>query len=190
MSGTWATGWATNDIVTAAEFAKGVGCVADTTLGGSAASINLTGLPTTYAHLVIVAYLRSDTVAVGDPLLLRFNGDTAANYDWQRLTGNNATASAGASVGQTSIRTGFIAAASSGANRFGAVRIEVPFYGGTANDKTVTAISGFADSTAANSQVEQNSGIWRSTAAITQVTVLCAGNLLTGSRLGVYVMGA
>jgi hypothetical protein len=40
--------------VTAAEFRKSMGCVADSTLGIAAASFDFTGLPTTYAHLMVV----------------------------------------------------------------------------------------------------------------------------------------
>lgn len=80
MSGSWATGWATGDVVTAAEFAKGVGCIYDTTLGVGAASIDVTGIVGSYAHLLIVAYVRSDTAASATGLLTRFNGDTGANY--------------------------------------------------------------------------------------------------------------
>jgi hypothetical protein len=180
MSGTWALGWATADVVSAAEFAKGVGCIYDTTLGAGAASIDVTGIVGVYAHLKIVAYLRSDTAAVGTDIIVRFNADSAANY-----TTVNAT--------QTSINSNAAAlmpAASHAANAFGAYEIVIPHYAGTANNKSANAV-GATNTTSTTMGAAAFGGMWRSTAAITRITVsAAAGNIVTGSRLSIYAMGA
>lgn len=194
MSGTWVSGWATGDVVTAAEFKKGVGCVFDSTLALAAASID-TGaiIPSGYAHLEIWVYARDDTATNGiNGLLVRFNNDSGANYDRQSLVGINATASASASVAQTSMNVGVCVGGGSGANLFGETAIKVAHYAGTANNKVcVVQAAAKSGTTTAELFTAHVAGFWRSNAAITRVTVLPAsGNFAAGTRMTVYVKGA
>ena len=56
----------------------------DQLLGASTASITfLNPLPTGFRHLLIEWFARGDTVATSTPLILRFNNDSGANYDYQ-----------------------------------------------------------------------------------------------------------
>lgn len=192
MSGSWATGWVTGDVVTAAEFKKGMGAIYDTTLGVASASVDITGIVADYAHLRLVAYLRGDTAATAIVVNARFNNDSAANYDVQSLTGTGSGPSASESFGQTSVRVGRCAAASAGANLFGIIVVDIPHYAGSANNKI--ALSHCADKigTATTNIVnEHNSAAWRSSAAISRITLLpSAGNFAAGSRVTLYGMGA
>lgn len=187
MPGTWASGWVTGDVVTAAEFKKGVGAIYDTTLGAPAASVDVTGIISGYAHLLIVAYLGSDT-ASNQNILLRFNNDSAANYDRQYVAGNAAAASALESLAQTSISVG-VTHSAVGASP---VMLVVPSYSSTAlGHKSVLALSGLKTGTATtNLSMYATFGSWRATAAINRVTLLpAAGNFATGSRVTIYGMG-
>jgi len=191
MTATWASGWVTGDVVTAAEFAKGVGSVVDSTLGVASASIDFTGLPTTYAHLLIEAYLRGDTAAGNVTAGIRFNNDSGANYNTQGLQANNTTVTGTGTLSGTSVFTQ-IAAASAPANAFSPLRIEIPHYAGSVNFKGLSGTSGWETTdTAAGQALNLFTGIWKSTAAINRVTLIVgAGNFAAGSRVTVYAMGA
>ncbi len=182
MTGTWSGGWATGDIVLAAEFAKGVGCISDTTLGVGAASIDVTGIIGGYAHLLVVAYLRSTTAALTTDLIIRFNGDSGSNY-----TGNGTTSA----TSITSANTDMPGASGTSGN-FGAYGILIPNYASTTANKPVVMFGNHFDSGSTAMQVgECGGGQWRNTSAIDQVTIsAAAGSLDTGSRVSVYVMGS
>lgn len=192
MSGTWAAGWVTGDIVLAAEFAKGVGCIADSTLTGSAASIDLTGLPTSYAHLVIELYLRTDQAVATSTASIRLNNDSAANYDYQQLDATAASVAAAETFAATSVVAASCPGASAGANLFSAIRITIPHYAGTANNKSLTCVYSHKDGTGSGAmRVGIRGGFWRSSAAVSRVTIIPGGsNFVTGSRVSVYAEGA
>lgn len=192
MTGTWASGWATGDVVTAAEFKKAAGSVFDTTLGGSAASIDITGISATYAHLMISIYARCDTAAVNTSMYLQFNGDAAANYDWQQLTGNAAVASAAETFTTGGALIGTCPAGTAGANLFGSAEVFIPHYAGSTNNKQLlTVTSSKIGTTTASMQASLFGGSWRSNAAINRVTLIASpGNYVAGSRLTIHALGA
>lgn len=192
MTGTWPTGWATGDIETAAEFKKGIGSISDTTLGGSAANIDITSISATYAHLLVVAYTRGDAAAASTGLRLQFNGDTAANYDSQSLTGNAALTIAGEAFGLTVLGAGSIPANTAGANLFSANVLFIPHYAGAANNKVCLALNSLKVGTTTGLlfSIFQH-GFWRSNAAINRITFLpTTGNFVAGTRITIYGMGA
>lgn len=195
MSGTWASGWVAGDIVTAAEFAKGAGAIANSTLTGSAVSIDLTSLPTSYAHLLILAYIRTDRAATLDNLSLRFNNDSTAIYDYNYTVASASGApSSVAATAQTAIRIApNIPGATATANRFGCIAFLVNHYAGTANHKVATgnywSLSG---TTTADVFTGTCGGNWRSAAAISRITIFpeLGTNLVSGCRVTVYGLGA
>lgn len=195
MSATWASGWVAGDIVTAAEFKKGAGLIADSTLGGSAVSIDLTSLPTSYAHLLLLAYVRTDRAATSDSLLLRFNNDSTAIYDYSNATASGtANPTTGNAVAATSIAIATsIPGATASANRFGVVAAWIPHYAGVTNHKAVTASYwSVIGTTTADTQNGFGGGMWRSAAAISRITILplTGTNLVAGSRFSIYAFGA
>lgn len=196
MSGTWTTDWATNDVVTAAEFRKSLGCVADSTLGGAAASIDFTGLPTTYAHLMVILYGRGDTAAALTNVQCRFNNDSTATYHQQALdaTGATVTAADAGAAAVTSALIGFIPAATSPANAFGQLDMVVAHYANAVNQKTFVAKS-YAKSAATGvgaGFLRTVGGVWMlAPVAINRITLFpAAGNFAAGTRASVYVMGS
>jgi hypothetical protein len=192
-SASWLNGWLSGDVVTVGEFRKGVGCVFDTILSVASASID-TGavLPTTYAHMLIVMYARSDAAVTSDDLLIRFNGDTAANYDRQFQNASATTVSTNESFAQTAGFGGAVIGASGGANLFAASQVLIPHYANAANNKAalVSTIGKWGTSTG-NMVVGQRATFWRSNAAINRVILLPGtGNFVAGTRATIYVMGA
>lgn len=191
---TWATGWSVGEIVTAAEYKKSMGNVFDSTVTGSvAASVNITGLPTTYANLVVEVYARGDTAAPTANFRLRMNGDSGGNYDsLYSEVRESATTFSVEVIGGTSMNLGAFPANSAPANSFGAAVIRIPNYGNTANHKSATGhnVSRVATGTPAV-WIDLTGGLWRSTAAINQLTLTpSAGNFAIGTRVMVYVEGA
>lgn len=115
---------------------------------------------------------------------MRFNGDTAGNYDVQTLFGSAASAGAFENFAQTSITTS-LPDASCTANLFGAVTVDISNYANSANNKCalirgavkLAAVSG-------SMSASRRAGFWRSNDAITQITITPAtGNWVAGSRI-------
>jgi hypothetical protein len=161
-------------------------------LGGSAANVDITSISATYAHLMVVVYARGDTAATNTALGVRFNGDTAANYDYQTLSGQGAAVFAGEQFAQTSAIAGFMTANTAGANLFSAHCIFIPHYAGSTNNKLALAVSSTkTGTTAATMFVYLTGGFWRSAAAVNRITLLpAAGNFVAGTRVTIYGMGS
>lgn len=160
----------------------------DSTLGGAAASIDTGagGVAGSANHLLIVLLLRTTEAATTSFPLLRFNNDSAANYDQVSVTGA-AAASSQQNAGNTGLVMNVPGASSARAAVFGASEVLVPAYVQTTAEKAASFITGHSDSTAANMQTQQISGSWRNTAAITRVQIVAAANnLAAGSRMTIY----
>jgi hypothetical protein len=192
MTGTWASGWATGDVVTAAEFKKTAGAIFDSTLGASAANVDITGISATYAHLMVSLYGRGDTAATTTSVAIRFNGDAAANYDYQYLLGSAAAPAAAESFANTSPVAALIPANTAGANLFGSAEIFIPNYAGSTNNKQYVSINAAKSATTTGTMfVIIYGGGWRSNAAINQVTLFpVAGNFVAGTRVTIHALGA
>lgn len=193
-SGTWANGWVTADVVTAAEFRKGVGAIYDTTLAPlTSASVDIIGIVGGYAHLLLEVYARGDAAAVSTALILRLNNVATADYDQQRLFASGATVAASDAVGASAFTIGYIPAATAAANLFGNCEARILHYAQTANLKHVTSFGGLKWGTAAGSQqIEIMSGGWRTAAAaVNRLTLFpAAGSFVAGTRVTLYGMGA
>lgn len=180
---------------------SGLARIYDSTLTGVAASFDVSALPQGYNDLIIVLVCRSDRAASSeDTLLMRFNGDSGANYDQVQTqvyaAGNYNAGTVVGSVTNPLAQSSFtqvadMPAASSVAGAHAEVEILVRNYAGTTFRKGMTsyAMAKLADS-ATNIRCWMSAGEWRSTAAVTQVTLLPAnGNFIAGSRCTIYGRG-
>src|SRR6266496_3169169 len=192
MTGTWAAGLVTCDVVTAAEFKKGAGAIYNTTLGAAAASIDVQSIVAGYASLLLVFNGRGDTAATSTTISMRLNNDSAANYYWQRLRGNGVTASAAESLAATSCRVGEMPAANAAAGLAGSTHIWLPNYAGAAQTVGIKSSSAYlAGLTTTLLFVDEITGVWNNSGAINRITLLPgAGNFATNSRLTIYALGA
>jgi hypothetical protein len=145
--------------------------IATTSVGsGGAASVEFTSIPQTYTHLQIRGIARvSNTGTVGnDNVELQFNGDTGSNYTFHYMQGQRSgNFSAGSGTSQTILLCGKPANASAAANTFGSVVADILDYRNTNKNKTIRVLTGIDDNTAGLSFY--NSGVWRSTSAITSI---------------------
>lgn len=190
QTGAGNTGWV--QIVASAGTGGGVTVLYDSgALASPANSIDTGagGIAGGYDVLEIWAVLRTDETVANSGCHLRFNNDsTAGNYQRQRLTGANTTASAGIGGGSaTSVDVG-VAGANCATGDFSIVRCTIPFYTETTAHKAVEVEFGNPDDTDANKSVQINLARWKDAAAITRLSLTApAGkNFVAGSHVIVY----
>lgn len=165
----------------------------ETTLTAATATIDTGTLSQSYRDLRIeLSGLRSDTAALEAALLMRFNGDSAGNYDWTRITNSNTTVSGLEGVAATSIQvlttTQGITGNTSTAGAATGISIDVPGYGGTTFWKNANLhVSTSMGTGAGNRRITMVHGTWHSTGAITSVQFsLSAGSFMAGGSIRVY----
>jgi hypothetical protein len=161
--------------------------LADSTAGGAVASFDFSSITATFSHLLILTYLRGDTAAAAVDVLIRFNNDSAANYDWLQndLIPASNTPSSGAAA--TSARCGRCPANTATASEFATGRIDIAHYTGTTGHKIALGQS-VGRETAGNLALRTTGAAWfAASAAINRVTILPgAGNFVLGSRVTIY----
>ena len=152
-----------------------------------AASVTFSSIPSTYKHLLVKWQARCDNAVAANTLLLRMNADTGANYDYA-FTSANATFGGTSAVAQTSVRFGTVQGTSAAANVGAAGTLQISNYKGTTFYKTFHAQLWRQDAaTTGGSYVESSAGHWKSTVAVTSLTILpSAGNFVVGSRFDFY----
>lgn len=159
--------------------------------GGGQATITLPSsgsIPGGGESLAITLQGRSDQAAsYQSEIHLTLNGDSGNNYDSVGVQGGNA-ASAYEVFAGAYIIVGYLPAASSLPNAAGCVRVELPSYARTTFFKTLLAQGVNPHNTSTPHQwAGALGGQWRSTAAITSVTLtLAAGNFAEGTVATLY----
>jgi len=155
--------------------------IATVTVGVSGVSgITFSDIPQNYEHLQIRGILRTNG---GGNLVVLFNGDGAANYSYHSLSGNGAsvTANAGSSASELVLQRQEGLSSTSG--MFDGFVIDILDYANTAKYKTVRSLSGVDKNGSGN--VDFESGSWRSTAAVTSIS-LTRPTLQQYSTLSLY----
>jgi hypothetical protein len=147
--------------------------IASSVVSSPVASVTFSSIPATYKHLQVRYMARTDRSATQDFLLTRFNSDTGSNYSYHQLDGNGSVAGSSAGTTQTSMQSGITAADSTTASIFGAGVIDILDYGDTNKYKTLRTLDGMDRNGAG--QVEIYSGNWRSTSAVSTITITSYG---------------
>jgi hypothetical protein len=142
------------------------------TVGASASSVSFTNIPNTYKHLQIRAIAR--TTRAGntgiDYIGMRFNSDSSAVYAYHFLYGSGSTVTAQAGT-SSNIALGGNALRDGTANFiYGANIFDILDYANTNKFKTIRTLGGVGVN-GATSQITFSSGLWRSTSAITSITL-------------------
>ena len=141
------------------------------TLSGTG-SITFSSIPQTYTHLQLVYRIKVAKIVGPHGLVIRFEGDGAANYSFNYIQTNNATVTGFTAIGSTLPIVGVVPGAGGTAGYFGTGIITISNYRDTSYQKRWNVSSSFMDTTAASSYVRQSGGLWTSTSAITQITLL------------------
>lgn len=155
--------------------------LAKTTGDGSTATITFNSIPSTYTDLVIVANLTNSNGS--DSLSLRFNGDTGSNYSYTVLGNNGNTPESYRSSNNTYMQVGMELDTAPCVNI-----IHIMNYANTTTNKTVIARGNQADV-----RTRAIAGLWRSTSAITSITLRNpsgAGAYSTSSTFSLYGIAA
>lgn len=171
--------------------AGAVTMISDDLKGSAAANFDFTSIAGSYKHLRIVLMGRSSTAAVNDTVRIQFNNDSGSNYDHYSVGWGSATAftPAGDAYGEASGRCIQITGDSATAGDVGSGTIELPDYASTTFNKSShgTGMAAMGRS-AGGMRLDQFGVSWRSTAAITRVTLILqsGANFMTGSRATLY----
>ncbi len=181
--------------LTPAQMASTIGhraLITRTVLVGTAATIDFSAIPATFENLMLEFMGRGDQAAAFVSAFMTLNGDTGANYDTQDVYGNVAVPGAAQSIAGNNFKNLFVAAASATAGSCSIFRVWIPSYARTTFRKMVLAnITGIiaADGNGMLDSV-QMSGLWRSTAAVNQITLTpSAGNFAAGTVCSLYGEG-
>lgn len=159
--------------------------IATATGTGSSGVITFSSIPGTYTHLQIRGIARTSAALTLDNTLVNFNGDTASNYTFHNLIGDGSAAVTGGFSARTfgaiySSETGTSAAA----NLMGTSVTDILDYASTSKFKTMRAFAG-GDNNGAGS-VAITSSLWRSTSAITSITLTGNSNFTTSTTFALY----
>jgi hypothetical protein len=155
--------------------------VSTVTVGsGGAASIDFTSIPASATDLVIFVSMKI-TKASGNPdaLEIRFNGDTASNYDTRWMEGAGSGTPVSATTGATSriyVERGAMPSWYT-ANTFGNAVIYIPNYAGsTAKSVSADAVT---ENNATASYQTIAAGRWSGTAAINAIKIYSGSSSIT-----------
>lgn len=161
--------------------------ISTTTVGaGGSSSITFSSIPSTYTHLQIRYLVRNSTDAFF--LKMQFNSDTGSNYSWHLLSGDGTSATASATASTTDMvlpRT----SSPSLASTFTVGVVDILDYANTSKYKTSRALGGFNENSSDGglNKIEFNSGSWRSTNAVSSITLFVAsGGFTQYSQFALY----
>ena len=151
--------------------------IATTTLGSAAASITFSSITSAYTDLRIV--LRHQLITSDGFVYFTFNGDTGTNYSYTQLRGDGASATSSRNTNVTALQRIYSYIAQPAMSL-----IDIFSYTGSTN-KTVLYTSEADQNGSGN--VLRLVGLWRSTSAITSITLTgINGNLATGTTATLY----
>jgi len=129
--------------------------IATTTVSGTPATVTFNSIPQTYTDIYYVIY--TPTFA-GVNTNMQFNGDTGSNYSWTQLYGDGTSAASARANNITYMLSGI-------SDGTAAIHGHIMNYSNTTTFKTMICRGG------GNRYVDADVNLWRSTAAITSITV-------------------
>jgi hypothetical protein len=153
--------------------------IATNTLSSATNTITFSNIPQNYTDLMLV--IVSSTGSSDIDLYMQINGDTGTNYSWTALVGNGSTASSARSTSQSYARIGNM----SGSVGDNTTLVDFLNYSNTTTNKTMIARGNNAAFL-----IESRLNLWRSTSAISSISVIgqysISATLLAGSTLTLY----
>ena len=157
--------------------------IATTTVSNtSTTTVTFSSIPSTFTHLQIRVSAGTDNADAN--IIARFNSDSATNYSVHYLYGDGASAGAGAEINKSSFTAAFVAP--NIASTFGAGVVDILDYANTNKYKTIRSLTGY-DKNASGNLLVFYSGSWRSTAAISSISLISqGGNYKQNSHVALY----
>ena len=137
---------------------------------GGSSSISFTSIPSTYTHLQVRSLANTSTTT---NIWMRINSDTSANYATHYLNGDGSVAGTSSFINQDyGIYYGYNEAVQSCA-----AVLDLLDYTNTNKFKTTRNLTGFDNN--GSGQIFLWSGLWRSTSAVTALTIYSQGGNFT-----------
>jgi hypothetical protein len=153
--------------------------IATNTLGTATAEVTFSSISGGFTDLVVIQTFPNDEVY--GYTTFRYNGDTSSNYSLTTVYGYT-TATSGRESNVTSIRLGTSSYMSNGVTI-----TNIQNYSNTTTYKTSISRYNFGQSSAGMQDVGATVGLWRSTSAITSITLLISsGTYPAGSTFTLY----
>jgi hypothetical protein len=158
--------------------------IATTTLGSATNAVTFSSIASTYTDLVLIFNGGVVTGASDDLLVLRFNSDSSGNYSNTFMVGNGSSASSGRNSNYNSMMVGRCGGSAKASNLIA----NIQNYANTTTFKSVVNRANVPDAAGAWANV----GLWRSTSAITSVTIreFSNNNFDTGATFTLYGIAA
>jgi hypothetical protein len=163
--------------------------ISEVVTSSSATTVTFSSIAATYRDLILIVRGRGAAAAGVVSVLVQFNSDTAANYQYEMLRFGGSTASAAQSTAKTSIAvTDVFPGATATASYAGQAAMRIYDYRGTTFFKATGGPLGSQLGTTANlNQAGVMSGQWNSTSAITRIDVLLSsGAFVDNSVVSLY----
>jgi hypothetical protein len=157
--------------------------IATQTLGSTTATITFSSIPSTYTDLVLVANAKTTATGSGgtpQAMVMTYNSDTGTNYSITSLYASGSSAVSYRWSSQNSARVG--AFTQTDATYFALTTINIFNYANTTTYKTSISRSGYDGTYGVEADVQ----LWRSTSAITSVTLGSDYSFKTGSTFTLY----
>lgn len=153
--------------------------IATNTLGSAASSVTFSSISGTYTDLVLIMNLGTSTTNAD--VYINLNGDNGSNYSRTVLYGTGSTAGSTRGTNDTRFNLTYYGNPTTAFSWIGIVNFMN--YSNTTTYKTFLSKATNADTYGVNDQV----GLWRSTAAITSMVISNPfGNFNTGATFTLY----
>jgi hypothetical protein len=165
--------------------------IATQTVSTPVTSITFSSIPQTYKHLQLRHIARNSGANTDLNIAARFNGDSSSIYSEHYFYGSGTAAAAGANVNTNAILFGRMTGANSTSGLFGISVNDILDYTNTNKFKTHRCFCGH-DQTGSGF-IFMFSGNWRSTSAITSITIYpgdFATTFAAGSSFALYGINA
>jgi len=163
--------------------------IANATITSAVSSITFSSIPSTYKELLLTGVVRSSKATISDGLWFRFNNDSGGNYD-NRITSFLTSYTSGVDIAQTFGWLGYGETNGSTAGAFSPVQTWLMGYSNTSTWKPWISQAWERRTASVNDDLIQRycSGTWRSTAAVSSITLFWqnASNFVSGCRLSLW----
>lgn len=151
---------------------------------GGSSTISFTSIPSTYQHLQIRGFGRTNRASTNDVLRIRYNSDTGSNYSVHVLNGDGSLAESFANTSQTYQQVYIIAGNNATSGVFGAFVTDILDYKNTNKYKTLRQLGGTDNN--GNGVIGFSSGLWMNTAAISSIDITAIGSFSQYSSFALY----
>jgi len=157
--------------------------IATTTLTSAQTSVTFSNISQNFTDLVLVCTIRDTNTGTQRYPFIRFNGDSNTNYSWTRMHGNEGNQAVSARASNQTSLSYEAPGAGSTANYFAPSIFSIQNYSNTTTNKTAILRSGNFGGAV---QVAAIVGLYRSTSAITSISITADTSFATSSSFTIY----